>query len=105
MTPPPPRRPRLAGGRGSARAGTETARAARPRPAAPPPPPPLDAPAPAPKAEAGWDQMFPAEEPASPAAEGPKAPAPEADPCAEFAADAARKRDEKLPPPEGGEGS
>ena len=58
--------------------------------------------APAVKAEAGWDQMFPAEEPVSPVAQ---APAPEADPFTEFAAEAARKRDEKPPKPEEGEGS
>ena len=59
-------------------------------PVAPPPA------APAAKAEASWDQMFPADE--------PKAPAPEADPFTEFAAEAERKRDEKVPP-KGGEGS
>jgi hypothetical protein len=58
--------------------------------------------APEAKAEAGWDQMFPSEEPASP--EGTEAPkaldanpvlADEADPFTEFATEAARKRDEK----------
>jgi hypothetical protein len=63
--------------------------------------------APAVKAEAGWDQVFSPQEPASPAAaEAPRAPAPEeADPFTEFAAEAARKRDEKPLPPEGSEGS